>query len=66
MSEVHLHAWLFFNPCGKVLIIVGILWSPDLRVQHIYIDIYIFIFIFPIILDNYKENFTSLNKCSFS
>ena len=24
------------NPCGKVLIIVGISWTPDLRVQHIY------------------------------
>ena len=33
MSEVHLHAWLFSNPCGKVLIIVKISWSPDLRVQ---------------------------------
>ena len=36
LSEIHLHAWLFSNPCGKVLIIVGISWSPDLRVQHIY------------------------------
>ena len=36
LSEVHLHAWLFTNPCGKVLIIVGISWSPDLRVQHIH------------------------------
>ena len=35
LSEIHLHAWLFSNPCGKVLIVVGILWSPDLRVQHI-------------------------------
>ena len=34
LSEVHLHAWLFSNPCGKVLITVGISWSPDLRVQH--------------------------------
>ena len=34
LSEVYLHAWLFSNPCEKVLIIVGILWSPDLRVQH--------------------------------
>ena len=33
LSEVHLHAWLFFNPCGNVLIFVGISWSPDLRVQ---------------------------------
>ena len=32
--RTHLHAWLFSNPCGKVLIIVGILWSQDLRVQH--------------------------------
>ena len=36
LSEIHLHAWLFSNPCGKVLIIVGISWSPDLRVQHNY------------------------------
>ena len=36
-TEIHLHAWLFSNPCGYVLIIVGILMSPDLRVQHIYI-----------------------------
>ena len=35
LAEVHLHAWLFSNPCVKVLIIVGISWSPDLRVQHI-------------------------------
>ena len=34
LSEIHLHAGLFFNPCGKVLSIVGISWSPDLRVQH--------------------------------
>ena len=34
LSEVHLHAWLFSNPCGKVLIIVGISWSLDLRVKH--------------------------------
>ena len=34
LSKVHLHAWLFSNPCGKVLITVEILWSPDLRVQH--------------------------------
>ena len=34
-SEIHLHAWFFSNPCRKVLIIVEILWSPDLRVQHI-------------------------------
>ena len=33
--EVHLHAWLFSNPHGKVLIIVGILLSLDLRVQPI-------------------------------
>ena len=32
---VHLHSWLFSNPCGKVLIIVEISWSPDQRVQHI-------------------------------
>ena len=38
MSEVHLHAaWLFSNPCGKVLIIVGIPWNPDLRVKHIHL-----------------------------
>ena len=35
LSEIHLHAWLLSNPCGKVLIIDGISWSPDLRVQHI-------------------------------
>ena len=35
LSEVHLHASLFSNPCGKVLIHVGISWSLDLRVQHI-------------------------------
>ena len=34
LSEVHLHPWLFSNSCGKVLIIVEISWSPDLRVQH--------------------------------
>ena len=33
LLEIHLHAWLFSNPCGKVLIIVGISWSTDLRVQ---------------------------------
>ena len=33
LSEVHLHAWLISNPCGKVLIFIGISWSPDLRVQ---------------------------------
>ena len=33
LSEIHLHAWLFSNPCGKVLLIVEISWSPDLRVQ---------------------------------
>ena len=31
--KIHFHAWLFSNPCGKVLIIVGISWSPDLRAQ---------------------------------
>ena len=30
-----MHEWLFFNPFGKVLIIIGISSSPDLRVQHI-------------------------------
>ena len=34
LSKVHLHAWLFSNPCGKVLTIVLTSWSPDLRVQH--------------------------------
>ena len=38
LKEIHLHLWLFSNPCGKVLIIVGISWSPDLRVQHILIE----------------------------
>ena len=42
LSELHLHAWLFSNPCGKVLIFVGISWSPDLRVQHIHHNIYVF------------------------
>ena len=32
--EIHLLAWLFSNPCGKVLIIVKISQSPHLRVQH--------------------------------
>ena len=39
LSDIHLHAWLFSNPRGKVLIIVGISWSPDLRVQHIQLGI---------------------------
>ena len=34
LSEVHLQSSLFSNQCGKVLSIVGISWSPDLRVQH--------------------------------
>ena len=34
LSEIHLHAYLFSKPCEKVLIIVAISWSPDLRVQH--------------------------------
>ena len=34
LTKIHLHAWLFSNLCGKVLIIVGISWSPDLRVQR--------------------------------
>ena len=33
LSEVHLHAWLFSNPCGKVLISDEVSWSLDLRVQ---------------------------------
>ena len=33
LLEIHLLAWLFSNPCGKVLIIVGISYSLDLRVQ---------------------------------
>ena len=35
LSEIHLHACLFSNPQGKVLIIVGISCSLDLRVQLI-------------------------------
>ena len=35
LSEIYLHAWLFSNPCGKMLIFVGISWSPDLRAQRI-------------------------------
>ena len=34
LSAIHLHAWLFSNPRGKVLLIVGISCSPDVRVQH--------------------------------
>ena len=34
LSEIHFYEWLFSNPCGKVLIIVGNSWSPDLRVPH--------------------------------
>ena len=34
MSEIHFHAWLFSNPCGNVLIVDRISWSPDLRMQH--------------------------------
>ena len=34
LSEINLYAWLFSNPCGKVLIIVGISLSPDLTVYH--------------------------------
>ena len=37
LSEIHLHAWWFSNPQGKVLIIVGISCSPDLRVQRIHL-----------------------------
>ena len=40
LSEINLYAWLFSNPCGKVLIIVGISWSPDLRVHHLHLRIY--------------------------
>ena len=39
LSEIHLHAWFFSNPRGKLLIIVGISWSPDLRVQHIKVEV---------------------------
>ena len=46
LSEIHLHAWLFSNPYGKVLIVVGISWSPDLRMQHINLVIKIYIYIF--------------------
>ena len=37
LSEIHLHAWLLSNVCGKVLNIVGISWSPDLIVQCIHL-----------------------------
>ena len=30
LSEIHLHAWLFSNPRGKVEIIDGTSCSPDL------------------------------------
>ena len=36
LSEIHLHARFFSNPCGNALIIDGISWSPDLRVQRTY------------------------------
>ena len=39
LSEVNLYARFFFNPCGKVLIIVGISWSPYLRVQLILLSV---------------------------
>ena len=35
LSEIYLHSWLFSNLCEKVFIIVGISWSPYLRVQHV-------------------------------
>ena len=41
LSQIQLHEWLFSNPCGKVLIIFGISWSLDLRVQHIYIYLFV-------------------------
>ena len=34
LSEIHLDAWLLSNPQEKVLVVVGISCSPDLRVQH--------------------------------
>ena len=44
VSEIHLHAWLFSNSCGKVLNIVAISWSLDLRVTHtlkfLYLDLF--------------------------
>ena len=36
LSEIQVHEWFFSTPCGKVLIIVGISWSLNLRVQPIY------------------------------
>ena len=33
LSEIHLRAQLFSNSCGKVIIMVGISWSLDLRVK---------------------------------
>ena len=39
LSEDHLHAWLFSNPCGIVLVNVKISSSPDLRVQHMIIPL---------------------------
>ena len=40
MSAFLENSWLFFNPCGKVSIIVAILWSPGLRVQHMVIELW--------------------------
>ena len=41
LSEVHLYAWLFSNPCGMVLIIVGISRSLDLTVQPMYFYVFL-------------------------
>ena len=39
LSGNYFHAWMFSNSRGKVLITAEILYSPDLRVVHIYLSI---------------------------
>ena len=34
LPNQHFNVWLFSNPGEKILIIVEILWSEDLRVEH--------------------------------
>ena len=41
LSEILLHAWMFSNPYEQVIIIVGLSWNPDLRVQHYTIKFYL-------------------------
>ena len=37
LPEQHFNVWLFFHPGDKIIIVVNILCSQDLRVQHIYV-----------------------------